>query len=105
VFGGQLRNALKNLPLVDTSILPLSFTSILLYKTLQLFFDNRQMIEIEEERLAYIDHLIVDIKGQLREREFLENGKPRNFVMLQHVGFIKNPHSFLKTKSLQKGSL
>ncbi|MBM4764393.1 stage III sporulation protein AH [Bacillus sp. B15-48] len=33
------------------------------------FVENRQMMEIEEERLAYIDNLIVDIKVHLIERK------------------------------------
>ncbi|WP_240035384.1 stage III sporulation protein AH [Neobacillus notoginsengisoli] len=33
------------------------------------FVENRQMMEIEEERLAYIDDLIVDMKGHLIERK------------------------------------
>ena len=33
------------------------------------FVENRQMMEIEEERLAYVDNLIVDIKGHLIERK------------------------------------
>jgi hypothetical protein len=33
------------------------------------FVENRQMMEIEEERLAYIDNLMVDIKGHLLERK------------------------------------
>lgn len=33
------------------------------------FVENRQMMENEEERLAYIDNLIVDIKEHLIERK------------------------------------
>ncbi|MDE5414266.1 stage III sporulation protein AH [Alkalihalobacterium chitinilyticum] len=33
------------------------------------FVENRQMMEIEEERLAYIDILIADIAGHLIERK------------------------------------
>lgn len=33
------------------------------------FVENRQLMEIEEERLAYVDNLIVDIKGHLIERK------------------------------------
>jgi hypothetical protein len=33
------------------------------------FVENRQMMEIEEERLAYIDNLITDIEGHLIERK------------------------------------
>ncbi|WP_046181404.1 hypothetical protein [Domibacillus tundrae] len=33
------------------------------------FVENRQMMENEEERLAYIDNLTVDIKGHLLERK------------------------------------
>lgn len=33
------------------------------------FVENREMMEIEEERLAYIDHLIADIQGHLIERK------------------------------------
>ncbi|WP_230200114.1 stage III sporulation protein AH [Bacillus niameyensis] len=32
------------------------------------FVENRQMMKFEDERLAYIDHLIADIKEQLIER-------------------------------------
>lgn len=33
------------------------------------FVENRQMMEIEEVRLAYIDNLITDIEGYLLERK------------------------------------
>ena len=33
------------------------------------FIENRQMMEIEEERLAYVDNMIFDIKGHLIERK------------------------------------
>ncbi|WP_404447771.1 hypothetical protein LG307_02695 [Sutcliffiella horikoshii] len=33
------------------------------------FVENRQLIEIEEERLAYVDELIADIKKHLLERK------------------------------------
>ena len=33
------------------------------------FVENRQMMEIEEERLAYVDNLITDIEGHLHRKE------------------------------------
>ena len=49
------------------------------------FVENRQLMECEKDRLAYVDNLISDIKCNLIERRIQQE-----FLKIQHTYFIFN---------------
>ena len=50
------------------------------------FVENRQLMEIEEERLAYVDNLISDIKWHLIERRIQKEWETQ--MLLEDTAYV-----------------